>query len=513
MLFVKRFFRTWQLIHGVLKPRPLVSLLLLGWCWLRLGTSLYTLVAWNALRFGQRIAVLEAGRMQSYRQLQQASDRLAAHLYRNFRQTRTVGLLCHSHLGYVEALLACGRLGLEVVLLNPSSTIGQLAAVFLEKPLDLIICDPEYESKAQSLREATQHDVLLTNLGSSKTSFPGRLPTFFQRKVGRIGILTSGTTGAPKLIHRRIGLSEALGTVVGLIEALEPHQGQSVLLTLPLLHGHGLATLALTLAMGSPLYLGFKDARAILECIEGHQVEVLVLVPTILHRLLDYLQNSPRTYHTDSLKAIICGSAPLESRLATQTLERLGPILYNLYGTSETGLLTLATPQDLMQTPNTVGRPLPGVRIQIAHRQPSGDSPAIGQVLVLQGRQAFKTGDLGYFDTQGRLFLQGRADDLLNCGGRNLYPASYESAVMEALDYVAECAVTGIPDPEYGQALHLWVVLEPSPQAIPLSQLEHDLAQLFPRSLRPQKITLLEALPRNLAGKIVRRQLVSSTNE
>lgn len=510
MLLVKLFLRARSAIQqtAVLMPNPLWSLLLLGWCWLRLGASLYTLVAWNALRFGSAIAITEAGQTRSYRELQVSSERLAAQLFHLVGRARCAGLLCRSHLGLVEALLACGRLGLEVVLLNPNLSVGQLAAVYQQKNLDLILYDLEHQDKAQSLQEAgAPQAVLLTELRQPKNPLQIKLPPFYRRRAGRITVLTSGTTGSPKLVRRRIGFSEALGSVVGLLEGLKPRRGQAVLLTLPLVHGHGLATLALALAMGSPLYLGPKSTHEILESIEKHRIEVLVLVPTLLYRLLEYLESTPHTHYTRSLRAIICGSAPLQAGLASQTLKRLGPILYNLYGTSECGILTLATPKDLSQAPETVGQPLPGVHLRIASEQKPGHPQAEGEVLVSRGRQVLNTGDLGYFDTQGRLFLRGRADDLLICGGQNLYPESYESAVMEALDYVAECAVTGIPDPEYGQALHLWVVLKPSPQPMPVSQIEHDLARLFPRTLRPRKISLLEALPRNLAGKIIRRQL------
>ncbi len=497
---------------AVLQPHPLWSLLRLCWCWLRFGTSLYTLVAWNALRFGPETALAEARSAKTYHQLQRDSEQLAARLFRNFGRARTVGILCQSHLGYAELLLACGRLGLEAVLLNTSLTAGQLKTVHGQRPLDLIICDLEFAPRVQDLKATPggPQVVLLSDLRQPENPLPARLPTFFRRSAGRITVLTSGTTGPPKLVRRTIGLHEALGTAVGLLEALKPRQGQPVLLTLPLLHGHGLATLALSLAMGSPLYLSPKATQEMLECIEAHRIEVLVLVPTLLYRLLEHLQNAPRPYRTDCLKAVISGSAPLEGALASRTLKELGPVLYNLYGSSETGILSLATPEDLKQHPRTVGRALPGVCLQVWDGQTPVGPQEVGQVVVVRGKHAFFTGDLGYFDTRGRLFLQGRADDMLICGGQNLYPESYESAVLEALDYLAECAVSGISDPEYGQALRLWVVLKPNQPEIPLSQIENELARLFPRTLRPRQICWLEALPRNHAGKVLRQQLTQA---
>jgi acyl-CoA synthetase (AMP-forming)/AMP-acid ligase II len=343
------------------------------------------------------------------------------------------------------------------------------------------------------------------SLLESKTAKPaGRFRV--SPRSGSLILLSSATTDPAKKVRRKPSLEEALGLVTGLLENLRPHTGKATLLTVPLLHGHGLATLVLSLALGSPLFLFPKAGPdEFLRCVEERKIKVLVLVPTILYRLLE----AAHPHHDlSSLRAIFCGSAPLDAGLATRALERFGDVLYNLYGSSETGVISLATPEDLRRAPATVGKVLLGVDLRIqGERQSAIPAGEPGHIFIVRGRAAISTGDVGYLDAEGRLFLLGRADDLLICGGENVFPEAIESRVNQALEYVLESAVMGIPDPEYGQALHLFVVLKTGHAGITPEAIARDLEPLFPRTLRPKKITVLSELPKNLAGKVLRYKL------
>ncbi|MCL6567886.1 MAG: class I tRNA ligase family protein [Meiothermus silvanus] len=246
------------------------------------------------------------------------------------------------------------------------------------------------------------------------------------------------------------------------------------------------------------------EARGLLARIEAHKIELLVLVPTILHRLLE--AGAPS--HGNHLRAVISGSAPLSPSLVLRTLALLGQKLYNLYGSSETGVISLASPKDLLEAPGTVGHPLPGVTLKILdeakNELPRGQ---IGQVWVSRGGQIAPTGDLGYLDPQGRLFLAGRADEVLICGGEKVFPTQIEERITNLLPYAEECAVVGVPDLEYGQALHLFLVLKPSHLDMEIHTIQRDLEEHLPRTLRPRYITLLAELPRNQAGKLLRAKL------
>lgn len=479
---------------GVLGSSPVWAVLELLRCLMRYGASLYTLVAWQARLRPQQTALVAGGTAIGYLELQQSSDHLAAALAQRDPAIKTVGLLGRNSIAYVEALLACGRLGLEVVLLNTMQSNEQIRDLLKNKPLDLLLCDPEFVPKLAGLGVP----LLQTDRLNSKNSHLDPVSSILPR-LGKITILTSGTTGAAKPVRRKITLAEALGTALGLLEGFKPKTGEAVLLTLPLLHGHGLATLGVCLGLGAPLYF-FPKAKTedLIHCIEAQKIRVLVLVPTVLYRLLEASPNS-----LPSLRAILCGSAPLGAGLAQRTLEHFGPVLFNLYGSSEAGLISLATPQDLAIAPSTVGRALPKSNLRLISKDASHPHP----IAVIWAR-GINTGDLGYLKN-GLLFLCGRADELLICGGENVYPQAIEEAVCQQLGYVLECAATGIPDPEYGQAIHLFLVLKTE---CPLEAIAQDLEALFPRTLRPRKITLLKGLPRNLAGKLQRFRLTQAAD-
>jgi acyl-CoA synthetase (AMP-forming)/AMP-acid ligase II len=491
---------------GLLNPNPLLSIAQLLGCYMRYGASLYTLARWNAGRFPEQLALVEPGRQVTFSQLVQGADALAASL--NLSAGQTVGLLGRNSVAYVEILLACGCSGADVLLLNTGFTPEQLLRLAQSRTLNLLICDREFEAKAEGLLAQVQGAVPQVLYTESLDRLGQKEPPPPSHTSGSLILLTSGTTGPAKMIRRRLKPSALLGMLTAILNGLRPKSGDAALLTVPLLHGHGLATLGLCLTMGAPLYL-FARARAeeLLGCVEAQGIKVLVLVPTILYRLLDHLHT--HRFNTQSIRTIVCGSAPLDAGRAKEGLERFGPVLFNLYGTSETGIISLATPQDLQQAPATVGQVLPGVELQVRNTDQSQARPGeSGQLWVkspLTGG-TINTGDVGYLD-EGRLFLLGRQDDLLICGGEKVFPQVIEETVCHSLSYVSECAATGIPDPEFGQAVHLFVVLKPEHSEVKPEAIAQDLKPLFPRATRPKQIAVLPELPRNLAGKLLRHQL------
>lgn len=501
---------------GLLSPVPLLALVQLLLCWLRFGSSVYMLAAWGAWRFPHRTALVEPGQAVTYGQLLVRADQLAGALEQTY-SPKTIGILGRNRIAYVEGLLACARLGADTVLLNTMDGPEQLRAFFQSQKVDLLLCDREFQPRVETalqpirleqrppivgLETGPDHPLALPQ--SRASIFPPSLA--LRPRSGSLILLTSGTTGPAKKVRRKPTLEEALGLLTSLLESLQPRTGDATLLTVPLLHGHGLATLVLSLALGSPLFL-FPRASAedFLHCIEERRIKVLVVVPTILYRLLEAVRPQQ---DLGSLRAIFCGSAPLDGGLATRTLERFGDVLYNLYGSSETGVISLATPEDLRQAPATVGTVLPGVELRILDERRSPVAAGeLGNIHILRDGGAIPTGDVGYLDAAGRLFLLGRADDMLICGGENVFPEVIETKIQQALEYVLQAAVIGLPDPEYGQAIHLFVVLKPGPPEVTPERIAQDLEPLFPRTLRPKKITVVGHIPRNLAGKILRHKL------
>ena len=496
---------------GLLAPHPAVSLWQLARSVARHGVSLYTVAAWNAQRWPERVAVHDAAGPVSFRGLLALADRSAGALARHPEAGRGVGLLCRNHVSFVAALLACGRLGLRAAPLNPASPAEDLRAA--AHSLGLLICDDDLAGRLEplGLPLVTISALTVSALNEARAArSPGR-----PRRRGSIVLHTSGTTGHPRPLERRPRVLPLLRTLGALLERLPLRSGARTLLTLPMFHGHGLSTLALCLTLGAPLHLSARSApREHWRRLREDKIEVVVLVPTVLYRLLDSPLLAPvPPLNAPSLKAIVCGSAPLGAALAERALQAFGPVLHNLYGASETGLISHATPAQLLAAPGTVGSALPGTRVEVRVGGRLATAGEVGRVTV-RGALAVAgtpngfhdTGDLGHLTASGLLELRGRQDDLLIIGGENVWPEAVE-AQIGALPGVQECAVGGLSCAEYGQALQAWLVLREPPTPATLARLERDLAALLPRRLRPVRLHIVGTLPRNALGKLLRAQL------
>jgi acyl-CoA synthetase (AMP-forming)/AMP-acid ligase II len=466
-------------IRALLKTRilgnaPWLELLRFLLLLVRHGTSLYTIAVWAAGRYGQNTAVVSEQHQLSFKSLLLETNKLAARL--GLQPRSRVALLFSNNTSFIIHLLACSRLGANIVLLNSKASSAELSEML--NNVDALICDP-------SLQHLLPNNLGLPVLINGKIS-NGILPKLAPKagRRGSITFLTSGSTGKAKHVKRRFNM-DLLATLTYLLEVLTVRTERKYCLTVPMSHGHGFTTFILALLTGSTLHIFSQPStEAFLDRIEQHAIEDLILVPTILHRILE----QPRT--PASLKYIISGSAPLTPELATRTLERFGDVLFNLYGSSETGLIAIATPADLRAAPSSVGRPLPSVQLKI-----------VGSILVRVGQEFFDTKDTGFIKDQ-RLYLLGRQDDVIVCGAQKIHPEQLERRIMQ-LPYVLECAVQGIPDLEYGQAIGLFVVLKNQS----LEALRTDLEHLLPRASRPKRILELPELPRNTVGKLQRKNL------
>ena len=504
---------------GLLGAHPFAAILRLVWTLLCRGCYLFTLVAWNARRFPDAVAVVDPHRRATFCQLERRAVQMAQAL--GLGAHHRVGILCRNSLVFVEALLACGRAGADAVLLSTTFAVEQVTHLCETQRLDLLICDDEFRPQVTTLEArfpGLSRRVVST--AALVDENPGELPRLGRqgplrgrvRKAGAVVIMTSGTTGPARAVRHRPTLGQILRTVTALLDQLQPKRGEPTLLTIPLLHGHGLATLGMSLALAAPLFI-FPRVRAedLLSCIAQNQIRVVVLVPTILHRLLDAGMEGGTT----TVRQVICGSAPLLASLATQGIERLGPVLFNLYGSTEAGLISLATPEDLRVAPASVGRILPGVSVDL--QTTDGAAVGAGQIgrlrvrgELVQGQadasEGVDTGDLAHFGEDGRLYLDGRADEMLICGGENLLPKTIED-VIDRRPYVLASAAVGVPSVEYGQSVHLFVQLRTGFGHISEASIADDLKACLPPVLRPAGITIVAALPRGPSGKILRRQL------
>jgi len=365
-----------------------------------------------------------------------------------------VGILCRNHRGFVQAALAASRLGADLVPLNTDFAGPQLRAVLDREGVDLVVHDDEFGPLLEGFagrRVVAWHDgpVADETLDDLIVEGGGLRPPTGACGTGRVVLLTSGTTGVPKGAPRAsaasaLTLLAALPSAVDLLARVRPvpRAGAPLLVAPPLNHMFGLGAMTAGLAAGSPLVLRRSfDPDVVLEDLARYEVGVLCAVPTMLRRLVDADEKAP----LPALRLVASGAAPLPPGLAARVMDRFGDVLYNGYGSSEVGGVSLATPADLRAAPGTVGRPVPGVRVRIldaaGRAVPAGTTGRIfvGSTQLFEGYTGgggrpmvdglMGIGDVGHLDRDGRLFIDGRDDEMIVSGGENVFPQEVEATL------------------------------------------------------------------------------------
>jgi fatty-acyl-CoA synthase len=293
----------------------------------------------------------------------------------------------------------------------------------------------------------------------------------------------------------------------------------------PLYHSTAFGFLTLTHLLGATAVLmdEFRP-ETFLELVEQHRATTTAVVPTMLHRILALPPETLARYRSRSLRTIFTGGAPLPGPLGTAVMDHFGDVLYNFYGATETGLVTLASPSDLREAPGTIGPAVPGNDIRLldddGREVPEG---TVGELWVknkqlVEGYHRDKTatdesmrdgyfsvGDLARRDARGRYFIEGRKRDMIISAGVNVYPAEVENALEDHPD-IAEVAVVGLADPEWGERVTAFVVLRQgvTPDAERLKAWTRD---RLAGPKRPREFVFMTALPRNPTGKVLKREL------
>ena len=478
------------------------------------GQSMAALGVIAAIRYPDRPAVIDDQGSTTYAELDRRCERIAAalHAHHGIVAGSKVAVLCRNHRGFLEATLSASRLGADVLFLNTEFAPPQVKAVLERHRPDLLIHDAEFAADTDIPAVPWQD---LDNLAASDAPTPPKPVT-----PGHITLLTSGTTGTPKAAPRAPTATALAGVTATALNRIGLRSGEPVVICPPLFHGLGLLSSMLALFLGSPMVLARRyDAAAVLEQIERTRAAALVAVPVMLRRILDLGPTAITQHDLRSLRAVVSGASTLGAPLAERFIAQFGPLLYDAYGSSEVGIATIATPADLSAAPGTVGRPCLGSSVAVLGDQ---DQPvplgATGRVFVggglvfegyadgstktvVDGRMS--TGDLGHLDRTGRLFIDGREDDMIVSGGENVYPVEVESC-LASHPAVAEAVVVGVPDEEFGQRLVGYVVLrEPATQD---ELIEHVRANLA-RYKTPRQIVVLQDFPRNATGKVLRSKL------
>jgi acyl-CoA synthetase (AMP-forming)/AMP-acid ligase II len=494
------------------------------------GSTLAGGFAANAARYPERAAVVDERGVLTYAELHRRSNAQAnAFRARGVSAGAKVGVLCRNHAGFVEAIAALAKLGADTVSLNINFAAPQLRDVLERERVVAVVHDEEFRTVLDGAapdmvgfvawHDGTSDRPTLDELANSGD--PGDPPR--PARPGRTIILTSGTTGTPKGVPReqRAGIAAGLA----LLSVLPMRSGDVSVIAAPLFHSWGFGHLALGLVVGGTAVLQRRfDPEATLAAVAAHHAHGLVAVPVMLRRILAVPESVRAQYDTTSLRYVAVSGSALPGRLALDFMDAFGDVVFNLYGSTEVAYGTLAGPADLRASPNTAGRPLRDTTIEIRDQSdapvPTGERGRIfvSNPMLFGGytdggtkrvtRGLMSTGDVGYLDEKGRLFVEGREDDMIVSGGENVFPEEVEHSLLEHAG-VADAAVVGVPDSEYGQRLKAYVVPAPGMSPTP-DDLRAYVRDHLARHKVPRDVELVDELPRNSTGKLVRRLLHGS---
>ncbi|MBO0863718.1 MAG: AMP-binding protein [Mycobacterium sp.] len=481
------------------------------------GTNPYTLLAVAAARWPNRAATIDDDGVLTYRELQSATESLAHQLLREgVGPGQAVGILCRNGHSFVEGVFAAALVGADVVLVNTDFRTDALAAALSAHQIQTMVAEKEFAERVHAADESVRVVDPATVTARNGDKRPD------VAAAGRIVLLTSGTTGKPKGVPRSPHMRSAVGVWVTILDRTRLRTGSRISVAMPMFHGLGLGMMMMAVGLGGTILTQRHfDAEAALAQASLHRADAFTAVPVVLARILDLPHAVRARNPVPSLRVVMSSGDRLDPSLGRRFMDAYGDILYNGYGSTEVGIGALATPADLRDAPETVGKPVAGcpVRIFDDNDKPVGPGATgrvfVGGELAAEGYTGggakavvgnmTSTGDMGYLDEAGRLYIVGREDDMIISGGENVYPRAVENALAEHPD-VADNAVIGVPDERFGHRLAAFVV--PAPDSnIDETTLREYLHDRVSRFEQPRDIRIVSSLPRNPAGKVIRKEL------
>ncbi|HEX3174141.1 MAG TPA: acyl-CoA synthetase [Solirubrobacterales bacterium] len=437
-----------------------------------------------------------------------------------------VGIMCRNHRGFIEATLAAAKIGASALYLNTMFAGPQLVEVMRREGPKALVYDEEFSELLEGVDEGIERivawneeqtteptlDSLIASADDSNLKPPPDKPRFV--------ILTSGTTGTPKGAQR--SSPDGLFAMAALIDRLPYRSRETMMIAAPLFHSWGFFHFIMSLPTASTIVLRRRfDPEGTLAAVQEHRAQVLAVVPVMVQRILQLPEETLAAYDLSSLRITSLSGSALPGELALAWMDRFGDTIYNLYGSTEVAYATVATPEDLRAAPGTAGRPPRGTVVRLydedGREVPRGEVGRIfvGNEMSFEGYTGgggkevidglLSSGDVGHLDADGRLFVDGRDDEMIVSGGENVFPREVEDLLADH-EAVVEVAVIGVEDEEYGQRLKAFVVLGAAAEASEEDLKAHVKANLAAYKA-PREIEFMEELPRNATGKILKREL------
>lgn len=513
---------------GVIRPYGPRTLVALGRTVVRWGTGPAGGFASLAVRDPDRVGLVDELGELTFGELHRRSNALARGLAAlGVREGDSVAIMCRNHRGFVDASVAVAKLGADLLYLNTAFAGPQLVDVLEREQPAVVVHDEEFTDLlgaahvqqrlvawADSDRGPTI-EALIDEHDDAELDPP--------RRHARIVILTSGTTGTPKGAPRN---EAGIDAAVSMLSRLPLRHGWRTHIAAPLFHTWGFAHLALAMLLGSTVVLQRRfDPENALRTVEEHRCQSLVVIPVMLQRILALDEEVLARWSLPSLEVVAASGSALPGTLATSWMDHFGDNLYNIYGSTEVAYASIATPQDLREAPSSAGRPPYGTVVRIfdddGREVPTGRTGRIfvGNSLLFEGYTGggtkdmidglMATGDVGRFDDAGRLYVEGRDDEMIVSGGENVFPKEVEDCLV-GHEAVAEAAAVGVEDPDYGTRLRAFVARRSD---VTEDELKEHVKTNLARYKVPREIVFLDELPRNATGKVLKRDLAHWDDE
>jgi acyl-CoA synthetase (AMP-forming)/AMP-acid ligase II len=439
-----------------------------------------------------------------------------------------VAIMCRNHRYFIEATMACSKLGALALYLNTAFAGPQLGDVMEREGPKAMIYDQEFSELLSEIRgdlmryvawedevdeaDETTVEALISGADGADLEAPS--------EQGRYIILTSGTTGTPKGAQR--SQPEGLSALATLFSKIPRRYGETAMIAAPLFHSWGFLHFMLSLPTVATMVLRpHFDPEDTLRAVAEHRARVLAVVPVMMQRILALPEEVRRRYGLSSLEVTAASGSSLPGELATKWMDEFGDNLYNLYGSTEVAWASIATPEDMRSAPGTAGRPPRGTVVRIVDDDGNDVEPGetgrifIGNQLAFEGYTGggdkehlgdlLSSGDVGHFDDDGRLFIDGRDDEMIVSGGENVFPREVEDLLADH-EAVADAAAIGVDDDDFGQRLRAFVVKAEGKDASE-EDLKGYVKQNLARYKVPREIVFVEEIPRNATGKVLKREL------
>jgi fatty-acyl-CoA synthase len=490
-----------------------------------------TMAIQGGRKYSSLPAVVDERGILTYKQVDDMSTALARGLERlGVDEGSVVGLLCRDHRGLVIAMASCGKLGARLVLMNTGFAKPQFAQVCEREDVKVVLHDSEFLSLLDALPAELPRVLTWVDEG---TDLPDDVPTIDgiiaangteplapPTKCGGIVILTSGTTGLPKGAPRAKVSPLATAELVDRVPF--PRKGTMVIVS-PIFHGTGLATYLVGATLGNKVVTTRRfNPEGTLKLIADHKADMLVAVPTMLHRIVELAPDVIAKYDTSSLKTIAIAGSALTPELSNRVQDTFGDVLYNIYASTECGFATIATPDELRLAPGTAGRSpvVSEVVLFDEHDRRVYGANKRGRIFIRSGARFegytdgrskqiidgyMSSGDMGHFDENGLLFVDGRDDDMIVSGGENVFPQEVENLLIER-DDVFDAAVVGVDDSDFGKRLRAFIVSQPGARQ-DVEEIKLYVKSNLARYKVPRDVVFIDELPRNATGKLLRRVL------